>query len=35
VKRTTESTIVHHADFISFEAVKGLAEGKELAATFG
>lgn len=32
VKRTTESTIVHHADFISFEAVKGLVQREQLAA---
>jgi putative nucleotidyltransferase with HDIG domain len=35
VKRTTESIIVHHADFISFEAIKGLAETKELSAKMG
>jgi putative nucleotidyltransferase with HDIG domain len=33
VQRTTESIIVHHADFISFEAVKGLAERSELTAS--
>ena len=32
VKRTTESILVHHADFISFEAVKGLAEKKALSS---
>ena len=32
VKRTTEGTIVNHADFISFHAVKRLMEKKELAA---
>ncbi|MGD8245544.1 MAG: HDIG domain-containing protein [Anaerolineae bacterium] len=32
VKRTTESILVHHADFISFEAVKGLAETKALSS---
>jgi len=35
VQRTTESIIVHHADFISFEAVKGLAEAKTLSARMG
>lgn len=32
VNRTTESIIVHHADFISFEAIKGLMETKALSA---
>jgi putative nucleotidyltransferase with HDIG domain len=32
VKRTTEGTIVNHADFISFHAVGRLMEKKELAA---
>jgi putative nucleotidyltransferase with HDIG domain len=32
VERTTESIIVHHADFISFEAIKGLAKTKALSA---
>ncbi|MGC9399745.1 MAG: HDIG domain-containing metalloprotein [Anaerolineae bacterium] len=35
VRRTTESIIVHHADFISFEAVKGLAETKALSSKIG
>jgi putative nucleotidyltransferase with HDIG domain len=35
VQRSTESIIVHHADFISFEAVKGLAETKALSSKIG
>jgi putative nucleotidyltransferase with HDIG domain len=35
VQRTTESIIVHHADFISFEAIKGLAETKALSSKIG
>lgn len=32
VKRTTEATLVNHADFISFHAVLRLAPGKQLEA---
>jgi HD superfamily phosphodiesterase len=35
VKRTTEGTIVNHADFISFHAVQRLMQKKELAAKMG
>ncbi|MBN1875692.1 MAG: HDIG domain-containing protein [Anaerolineae bacterium] len=34
VQRTTEATIVNHADFISFHAVQRLAEGKLLVSSF-
>ncbi|HNT73914.1 MAG TPA: HDIG domain-containing protein [Anaerolineae bacterium] len=35
VKRTTEATIVNHADFISFHAILRLAPGKSLEARIG
>lgn len=35
VQRTTEATIVNHADFISFHAVQRLAEGKNLESRIG
>jgi len=35
VKRTTEGTIVNHADFISFHSVQRLMQKKELAARLG
>lgn len=35
VKRTTEATIVNHADFISFHAVQRMMQKKELAAKIG
>jgi len=35
VKRTTEATIVHHADFISFHAVLRLGQGKHLESRIG
>lgn len=33
VRRTTEATIVNHADFISFHAVQRLGEGKRLESS--
>lgn len=35
VQRTTEATIVNHADFISFHAVQRLGEGKKLESKIG
>jgi len=35
VQRTTEATIVNHADFISFHAVQRLGEGKNLESRIG
>lgn len=35
VNRTTEGTIVNHADFISFHSVQRLMQNKELAARLG
>jgi putative nucleotidyltransferase with HDIG domain len=35
VKRTPEATLVHHADFMSFESLRDLQSKKELAAQLG
>ncbi|MBN2005529.1 MAG: HDIG domain-containing protein [Anaerolineae bacterium] len=35
VKRTTEATLVHHADFMSFHAILRLAAGKHLESRLG
>jgi putative nucleotidyltransferase with HDIG domain len=35
VQRTTEATLVNHADFMSFHSIKRMLETKELAAKVG
>jgi putative nucleotidyltransferase with HDIG domain len=35
VQRTTEATLVNHADFMSFHSIKRMLEKKELAAKVG
>jgi putative nucleotidyltransferase with HDIG domain len=35
VNRTTEATLVNHADFMSFHSIQRMAQKKELAARMG
>jgi len=35
VKRTTEATLINHADFMSFHSIKRMLEKRELAARMG